>query len=317
MRVRGEVSEWAPVTSGIPQGSVLGPTLFIIFINDLPADLSCEVQLFADDAKVYSSAGDREGQCNLQEDLNKLRAWSEKWLLPFNTAKCSTLHLGATNTRHIYYMGVHELAQSSFEQDLGVFVDEELKFRKHASVAVLKANKILGAINRSFLHLDDHTLPLLYKSLVRPHIEYANIVWGPFNKADQVLVERVQRRATRMVPSLRALDYGQRLRKLNLPSLWYRRLRGDMLFMYKLTHGLLGISKNEFFLEPTVVSTRGHRFKVGKPRAVSRARRHHFAVRTVSEWNKLPAWVAESISCNRFKNNINNHWGELMFSFPT
>ena len=126
-------------------------------------------------------------------------------------------------------------------------IDEDLKFRRQAAYAVSKANQILGAIRRAFVHMDAKTLPLLYKSLVRPHLEYANIIWGPFNKADQVLVERVQRRATRLIPSLRDLSYENRMRKLKLPSLMYRRKRGDVLYMYKLVHGHLGIAKEDLF----------------------------------------------------------------------
>ena len=116
-------------------------------------------------------------------------------------------------------------------------MDAELKFREKAASAVAKATQILAVIRRSFTLLDDVTLPLLFKTLVRPHLECGNLVWGPFNRADQHLVERVQRRATRLVEHIRHKPYEERLRHLDLPSLYYRRRRADMIHVYQLFHG--------------------------------------------------------------------------------
>ena len=248
VRLNGICSEWAPVTSGIPQGTVLGPCLFVMYINDLPRDLVSGVKLFADDAKIYSVLTD-QGPEPLQADLVRLQKWSSDWLLPFNVSKCSILHLGKRNPHHSYRMLGQELVRHSVEKDLGVYVDEHLKFRRQAAAAANKANQILGLIKRTFIHLDSCTLPLLYKALVRPHLEYGNEVWGPFNRADQLLIERVQRRATRLLPELAHLEYEERLCRLQLPSLQYRRQRGHMIIMFKITHGLLGVSKEMFFFQ--------------------------------------------------------------------
>ena len=316
VRVKGAVSGWAPVTSGIPQGSILGPILFVVFVNDLPDQLRCSAKLFADDAKIFSDVATKELRHCLQEDLARLESWSERWLLPFNVSKCSVLHLGRNNTKEKYKLQQHYLTHKPIEKDLGVHIDEDLKFRRQAASAVTKANQILGAIRRTFVHMDAKMLILLYKSLVRPHLEYGNIIWGPFNKADQVLVERVQRRATRLIPSLCDLPYESRMKKLKLPSLMYRRKRGDMLFMYKLVHGHLGITKEELFQVPPLTSTRGHHFKVAKPRADSRMRRNHFAVRVVTDWNSLPHDVVEAPSVNSCKNRLDKHWATFMYQFP-
>ena len=124
-------------------------------------------------------------------------------------------------------------------------MDAELKFKKQAAAAVSKASQIMAVIRRSFSLLDKFTLPLLFKTLVRPHLEYGNIVWGPFNRSDQLLVERVQRRATKLVRDIRHLPYQDRLKSLKLPSLHYRRQRGDMIAVYQLLHG-----KMTSFTEP-------------------------------------------------------------------
>ena len=163
------------------------------------------------------------------------------------------------------------------------------KFHRHASTVVAKATQVLAVVRRSFVSLDTFTLPLLYKTLVRPHIEYGNLVWGPFNRADQKLVERVQRRATRLVSSIRHLPYEERLRRLRLPSLYYRRKRGDMIFMYQLFNCGVDVNPEDFFSFVKGGTTRGHPFKVQKPRAECRVRRSAFSVRVVNCWNALPA----------------------------
>ena len=134
------------------------------------------------------------------------------------------------------------------EKDLGVIIDNQLKFHTHTSAAVKKANSILGLIKRSFVALDEDTLPLLFTSMVRPHLEYANIIWGPYFIGDIRAVERVQKRATKLIPILRNLPYRERLKKLNLPSLEHRRKRGDMITCYKIMNGRVNIALNNFFL---------------------------------------------------------------------
>ena len=313
--IRGEKSEWAPVLSGVPQGSVLGPTLFLAFVNDMPKTTRSDIKLFADDAKVYANVKDQDGQQKLQDDLISHGAWSEKWLMPFNVSKCSTLHLGTANRRDQYLLLGTPLEQVQEEKDLGVFVDEHLKFRRQAASAVSKSNQIVGAIRRSFEHLDKQTLPLLYKTLVRPVLEYGNAVWGPYNVEDQKLVERVQRRATKLVGEIRGLPYGERLKILKLPSLQYRRRRGDIILMHQLTHGRLDIQREQFFQNPATATTRGHSLKVGKPQAQSRVRRNHWCIRVVNDWNSLPESVVSAETTNMLKSRLDDHWKHMWYDF--
>ena len=316
VRVNSSRSECSAVRSGIPQGSVLGPTLFILFINDLPGCVQSSIKLFADDTKLYLNLNLHNSQDILQDDLAALGMWSSKWQMPFNVEKCKTLHLGPGNPHRRYSLRDVLLDQVTEEKDLGIFIDEELKFRKQAAAAATKANRVLGMIRRSFANLNHSTVPLLYKTMVRPLLEYGNVIWGPFNKEDQVLIERVQRRATRMVREIRHLPYPERLQILRLPSLLYRRRRGDMILMYQLMTGQLGLHREEFFSEPTTASTRGHELKVAKPRAHSRVRRNHFSVRTVNDWNSLPSHVVSSETTNKFKNSLDEFWTEHRFDIP-
>ena len=195
-------------------------------------------------------------------------------------------------------------------------MDRALKFREQAATAVSRANRILGLIRHSFAHIDTETLPLLFKTLVRPHLEYGNHIWGPFNAADSKLVEQVQRRASRLVPELQQYPYEERLRRLKLPSLQYRRHRGDMIMMYNVMHGRTGLDRDNFFSPPPCTRTRGHCLKVAKKPALSRVRRNHFSSRVVSDWNGLPEDVVCAPSVDSFKNRLDKHWAERAFSAP-
>ena len=150
------------------------------------------------------------------------------------------------------------LAVAETERDPDVLIDESLKFRRQAASAVAKANQILAIIRHSYELIDETTLPWLRKTLVRPHLEFGNMAWGPFNCADQLLVERFQRRAMRLVASVKHRPYEQRLEVLKLPSLFYRRRRGDMIQTYQIIHRGADLSPDEFFVPAASDRTRGH-----------------------------------------------------------
>jgi len=135
--------------------------------------------LFADDTKIFCHiprSYSSQNVCCLQEDVNKLIAWSLKWQLPFNSSKCKSLHLGRFNPRHIYNMNGHSIEEVSKEKDLGVIIDEHLKFHEHTSYATNKANHTIGIIRKTFTNLSSDTFLNLYKSLVRPQLEYGNAI---------------------------------------------------------------------------------------------------------------------------------------------
>ena len=285
--VGGSRSGWAPVPSGVPQGSVLAPLLFILYMNDLPGVLNGGIKIFADDSKLYRSVGLPTDPFALPEDLDAAVRWADEWQLTFNATKCKFLHIGRLNNHHGYTMKEAALEVTDAERDMGVYMDSDLKFRKQAAAAVSKASQVMAVIRRSFQLFDKTTLPMLFKTLVRPQLVYGNIVWGPFNRAGQQRVERVQQRATKLVPEVRHLPYQQQLQRLNLPSLYYRRRRGDMIMVYQLLHGCLDLNPHIFFDATTSRDTRGHPWKLAKPRPVLRIRRNSFSVRTINDWNSL------------------------------
>ena len=150
------------------------------------------------------------------------------------TDKCKVLHIGNQNPQYEYRMCDTCLEALIEEKDLGVIVDEKLKYDTHTATHANKANKVLALIRRTFDNLDEEMLVLLYKSLVRPHLDYCHAVGYPqYVKHEKMLPEAVQRRATMLVPKIRNKEYLERLEKLKLPSLAYRRRRGDMIEVYK------------------------------------------------------------------------------------
>ena len=281
----------------------------------MPEIVESMCQLFADDAKIFRNVSSREDCIKLQNDLDKLTEWSARWQLPFNVEKCKSLHIGKNNSRHRYVMDIQELEQVREEKDLGVLVDDELKFHRQTAAAVKKANAVLGMLKKSFVLFDEITLPLLYKSLVRPHLEYGNVIWGPFYKGDIKAVERIQRRATKLVPQIRNLSYEERLKKLNLSSLTYRRRRGDMITTYKLVTGRINLNKEYFFKAPHS-TMRGHKHKIFKEHATKFTRINSFSNRIVRDWNELTSDIVGAASTNTFKHKLDAYWKEKRYDTP-
>ena len=188
--VNGILSDWVIVLSGIPQGSVLGPILFVIFINDLPDMVKSTAKIFADDTKIFNRILNRDDHQQLQANLNYLVKWSEEWQLGFNESKCKVLHLGTNNPRLEYQMNSVTLMTDTAEKDLGVTIDNKLKFHRHISNAVNIASRMLGLVKATFTCLDEITVPRLFTAMVRPHLEYGNVIWSPHYLTDSKEIEK-------------------------------------------------------------------------------------------------------------------------------
>jgi hypothetical protein len=237
VKLNGCYSEWTDVISGIPQGTILGPILFIIYINDLPdiCEHFAQIYLFADDAKIFKHIKTEYDHKALQAGLNELQKWSDKWFLKLNVDKCKTVFYGRNiKTEYTYSLNNEELERLDSIKDLGVTFDSDLSFTQHIAEKINKANSCLGIIKRNFIYLDKEAFVMLYKSMVRSHLEYCNSVWHPYKQGLIKDLEKVQMRATKLVLSVKYLSYKDRLKKLKLPTLKFRRIRGDIIEMYKI-----------------------------------------------------------------------------------
>ena len=319
VKINGSYSESVPVTSGVPQGSVLGPILFLIYINDLPEVITVLIKLFADDAKVYRSIADVQHVNQVQISVDKAVTWTNIWEMLFNFKKCKHLHIGSRTDPATYTMNsgteTIEIEKVNCEKDLGVIIDQALNFSKHISTKVSKANQNLGIIFRTFTYMDTDMFLNLYKSIVRPHIEYAVTVCAPLYKKDMITIENVQRRATKLVTSIKHLSYQERLKKWGLPSLEYRRERADLIEVYKIMNNIDQVEKDTFFKFPNYAATRGHQFKLAKKQHRLKVRSNSFSLRVIDSWNSLPDKVVMAPSLNSFKSRLNTFWKNHPYKF--
>ena len=166
-----------------------------------------------------------KGVSELQTIIDNLSYWCTRWAMRFNVEKCNILHYGLKNPNNKYKMNGVPLSAVEQEKDIGVIFDRNLNFDVHIDNIINKANRLLGIIFRSFTYMNARIFVTLYKAMVRSILEYANCIWSPLLKRQSVILENVQRRATRMLPELHSMSYDERLRYLKLPSLKYRRLR--------------------------------------------------------------------------------------------
>ena len=315
--VNGSPSEWSDVVSGVPQGSVLGPTLFIIYINDIDEGIASSILKFADDTKVFRKCGTVEEAFTLQEDLSTLYQWSSDWQMLFNADKCHCLHIGSKNPHYDYFLGEERIETSTQEKDLGVIIHQSLSNSVHVANAVKKANQALAMINKTVINKDKFTMTKLYKTLVRPHLEYCVQAWRPHLQGDINKIESVQRRATRMVKGLNKVEYTERLKRLNLTTLECRRLRGDLIETYKILNGKEELDPDKFF-KLAESNTRGHELKLYKSRPRLDIRKYAYSQRTINYWNDLPKEIVRAESVNMFKNGVDKYLryiGGLYISF--
>ena len=200
--VNGVKSDWAPVVSFVPQGTVLGPLLFSLHINDITSDIESEIRLFADDCVCYREIKNVEDTVKLQKDIERLGSWARKWGMRFQSVKCNMMQL--TNKRTSKIQASYKLEGTVLEnvesiKYLGVTITKDLKWNTHISNVCNKANRTLGFFRRNLFSCPQDVREAAYKGLVRPILEYGSSVWDPHYEGLIDDLEKVQKRAARFV----------------------------------------------------------------------------------------------------------------------
>ena len=311
-RVGNCLSRIVNLDSGVVQGSVLGPLLFVIFINDITNlftnnNSECKCKLYADDLKLYSVL-ETDADCDiLQQKLNAIYDWSCKWQLLISYKKCNAMYVGNLEHNFQLLLNGNPLPVANEVKDLGVFVDDKLTFTSHVNQIVKRAFSRANLIHKCFLSRDVGTLTRAFCVYVRPMLEYASCIWSPHLQSNIQKVESVQRKFTKRLPGFKPLDYKARLLRLGLDSLEMRRLQQDLVYTYKILFGHVNVDANDFFVLSSSVHssfTRGHRFKLFPRRSRLDSRKFFFAERIVSSWNNLPAEDHNFSSVAAFKRFI-------------
>ena len=309
--IENSISDSTPVTSGIVQGSVLGPILFLLYINDLAdiVNLPCKLILFADDSKLFTSFNlSTDNTAYLQHILDLIYQWSNLWQLLINIAKCLCMRLHSARSivnQPTYSFNNVLLSHSDTVNDLGILTSSDYSFDKHIAAIVTKASQRLGLLFRSFISRDPSFLHRAYITYVRPLLEYNSVVWSPILKKNIDAIEFVQRRFTKRVPTLENMEYLDRLRALNLESLELRRLKADLVYYFKVFHGLTPHTPQDFFLFHNPPSTvRYSETLLVKPRRGNKSLFSLLPYRSVDCWNNLSLETKSATSVQCFKSRL-------------
>ena len=307
VKVGSKLSDKCSVISGVPQGSVLGPLLFLIFINDLPKCIrDCIVKLFADDCKLYIAFSSPLLLLNpLQIALNSLSVWAGCSQLIIQPTKSAILHVGRKNPSFDYQLDNESIPSVETIRDLGVIMNKTLTFDQHiesiVKSAIVKANLIL----RVFKTRKHSFMIQMFNTFVRPRLEYACQIWNPHNLNLINKIEKVQRNFTKRLPLIKNLPYPNRLDFLNIDSLELRRLHLDLVFVYKLLHGHFNVDASKYFTFKTS-RTRGNSWALVKKHSNKDVRKYAFSQRIINIWNFLPDTSVNAMTVPSFKISLHD-----------
>ena len=307
--LEGERSSKAPVLSGVPQGTVMGPVLFLLYINDLPEGLNSKVRLFADDCVLYREISTQGDSSLLQHDLDLLNRWERAWQMEFNPSKCAVLTFTSARSSPVYTYYIHNeiVGRTNKHKYLGVTLNSNFKWSTHINDAVNKARRALGFVRRNTRGMPRSVRDAAYRTLVRPHLEYASVVWDPYTKHDLYRLEQVQRNAARYVMG----DYRwsssvtSMLNMLKWEPLCQRRMAARLTMVYRILRDDVAIPKEQLFQLNSYTRTRSStNYKLVRIQPRGNIDKFAFAQRAVPEWNSLPAHVVNAPSVNIFRERL-------------
>ena len=306
--VDGQTSNSASVDSGVPQGTVLGPLLFLLHINDLPQSVQSTVRLFADDCLLYRPIKSVQDTITLQKDLLALEQWGDRWGIKFHADKCNIIRLSRTRNpiTKMYSLVGQVLKEVDQAKYLGITISSELDWSPHISNISAKANNTLAFLRRNLKYCPRQLKENAYISLVRSQLEYSASIWDPYRVGDSNQLDRVQRRAAKFVFS----DYSYHssvtdmIHKLGWKDLATRRKELRLTLLYKMVHGLVAVPASDY-LTPADKRTRAlHPFKYRSVPCSTDSFKFSCIPRTIPDWNSLPRTTVEAPSIDSFKSRL-------------
>ena len=322
--VQGHASKPCPVLSGVPQGSVLGPLLFLIYINSIASGLSSNYKIFADDLKVYACIHhpDKEepvhsSPASVQRDIDVLCSTAASWGLHMNVNKCAVLRFARSSSKlepPPYTLNGVPIPAVESASDLGVLVDTGLKFHAHIRSVTHKAGGLAHSFLKSTVCRSRTFMLFLLTTHIRPLIEYCSCIWHTGFAQDYKLLENIQRRWTKQIDGLGSLPYRERLESLNLYSIQGRLLRADLIQCWKIFNGHSCILPADLFQQPPQKRTRGHSHKIFPPVTNTDVRKRSFTIRCISTWNSLSSSTVCATSLTSFKRGLDRDIGELLYA---
>ena len=310
VRLGNSCSGLLPVTSGVIQGSVMGPFLFNVFINKIDSTLEySRILKYADDIRIFLSSSKNEHaikdlQFKLQYDIDKITEWTAESGMSLNVNKCFHATFGKSSIERRYLIGNNIIPMHSSFKDLGVNVSTPLSFNKHVDVIVAKAYARLGLIYKLFHTKSPNSISRLYKSFVRPILEFSSLIWSPSTKYRVQKIERIQKRMCRMIPAMRDRSYKQQLALLGIQSLETRRTRYQLITLYKLQRRMTKINFDNLFTVVENKRTRGHQCTIASKHARNNYRLNFFTVSIINTWNMLTQEDIESPNLTVFKRKL-------------
>ena len=296
------------VKSGVPQGSVLGPILFIFYINDLTEAVvpPSTPKLYADDLKAFCSDKNDKGGKTFNDTLTNIAAWASNWQLVISNEKSKWLLISnyrndPEQIKYEFNLGGEIFPRVTDVLDLGVNFTSRLSFSNHITIMITKAKQRLFLLNKCFLSRNPKLLILAFKTYVIPLLEYCSPVWNPQNIQDIKRIESVQRMFTKRLIGFESLNYPARLERARLCTLELRRLRADLSLCYNILHGLVETPISNFFAVHTNNPTRGHSWKLKSTVPRLDCRQHFFSHRIINVWNALSQKTVDSSSTAMFR----------------
>jgi hypothetical protein len=313
VRVGNELSETQEVDSGVPQGTVMGPCLFDVYIDDLD-DIVKLLELlskFADDSKGLKAIRNLLDKLLLQETLDKFCKWAADWGMSFNANKCKIMHVGHGNPNYEYYMQGTKLQEVEEEKDVGVIIHNSLKPAKQCQKAAKTGLNVLYQLRNNFHFRDRHIFLKLYKQYVRPHLEFATPAWSPWHTNDKQVLENVQKKFVNMVAGLAPGSYEEKCKELNLETLEARRKNQDLVQAYKMIRGNEKLNRTTLFRHVDGGRTRQDADKLNLKQSQARLeiRKNFFTQRIIKDWNEIPTDVKNVRSVAGFKAALLNRQG--------